>query len=195
MKRILLILPKGFETLEASAFIDVIGWNLIDGDGSIELKSCGFTKEVESSFNQRWIVDYLIEDIDVNNFDALAIPGGFEEYGFYEEAYNEKCLKIIREFYQQKKIIASICVGSLALGKSGILIDKKGTTYNKTAKRQDTLRSFGVEILDIPIVIDDNIITSCGPSTALEVALKLLEMLTSKTNSDHIGELMGVKYK
>ena len=57
MKRVLLLLANGFETFEASAFIDVIGWNLVDGDGSTELFTCGLQKEIKSSFNQRFIVD------------------------------------------------------------------------------------------------------------------------------------------
>lgn len=32
MKKVLLLLAKGFESFEASVFIDVIGWNLVDGD-------------------------------------------------------------------------------------------------------------------------------------------------------------------
>jgi 4-methyl-5(b-hydroxyethyl)-thiazole monophosphate biosynthesis len=193
MKRVLLLLARGFEPFEACAFIDVIGWNLVDGDGSTELKSCGLEKEVESSFDQKFIVDFLIGDVEVTDFDALAIPGGFEEYGFYKDAYDEKFLNIIREFYNQKKIIASICTGALPLGKSGVLKNKKGTTYNKTTKRQEALRNFGVEIINEPIVIDDNVITSCGPSTAVDVALRLLAMLTSRSNSDHIREIMGFK--
>jgi len=112
MKKVLLLLPEGFEIYEASAFIDVIGWNLVDGDHSTELYTCGLKKEIKSTFNQRFIVDYLIEDIDVTSFDALAIPGGFEEYDFYKEAYAGKSLDLIRKFKLENKIIASICVGS-----------------------------------------------------------------------------------
>jgi len=79
MKRVLLLLADGFETFEASVFIDVIGWNLVDGDGSTELFTCGLNQEVKSSFSQRFIVDYLISEIDMDSFDALAIPGGLEE--------------------------------------------------------------------------------------------------------------------
>jgi len=191
MKRVLLLLPEGFEIFEASAFIDVIGWNLVDGDHSTELITCGLKKEIKSTFNQRFIVDYLIEDIDVNSYDALAIPGGFEEYNFYKEAYDEKSLELIRKFKEEGKIIASICVGSLILGKSGILKDKKGTTYNKKPIRQETLRGYGVNVINEPIVIDDNIITSWNPSTAIEVALILLEKLTSKQNAEYIRWMMG----
>ena len=190
MKKVLLLLADGFETFEASVFIDVIGWNLVEGDCSTELFTCGLKKEIKSSFNQRFIVDYVIGDIDINSFDALAIPGGFEEYGFYNDAYDEKFLKIIRGFKAQNKVIASICVGALPLGKSGILSGKNGTTYN-SAIRRETLQGFGVTVINQPIVIDDSIITSWNPSTAVDVALLLLELLTSKTNANAIRTLMG----
>ena len=35
MKKVLLLLANGFEIFEASVFIDVIGWNLVEGDCSI----------------------------------------------------------------------------------------------------------------------------------------------------------------
>jgi 4-methyl-5(b-hydroxyethyl)-thiazole monophosphate biosynthesis len=195
MKRVLLLLAEGFETFEASVFIDVIGWNLVDGDGTTELFTCGLHKEIKSSFNQRFIVDYLISEIDIDSFDALAIPGGFEEYNFYKDAYDERFLDLIRGFKSKDKIIASICVAALPLGKSGILKNKKGTTYNKTAIRQQTLKGFGVNVINEPIVMDDNIITSWNPSTAIDVALLLLELLTSKSNADYIRRIMGFEDK
>jgi len=190
MKRILLLLAEGFEIFEASVFIDVIGWNLVDGDKSTELFTCGLNKEIKSSFNQKFIVDYLNDEIDVDSFDALAVPGGFEEYNFYKDAYDERFLELIREFKAKDKIIASICVAALPLGKSGVLKNKKGTTY-KNPIRRDALKSFGVLVINEPIVIDDNIITSWNPSTAVDVALLLLELLTSKTNADYIRSIMG----
>jgi 4-methyl-5(b-hydroxyethyl)-thiazole monophosphate biosynthesis len=164
-------LAEGFEIYEASVFIDVIGWNLEDGDGTTLLFTCGLRKEIKSSFNQQFIVDHTIDEIDVAAFDALAVPGGFEKYEFYKDAYNEKFLHLIREFRKQNKIIASICVGALPLGRSGILKNKKGTTYQNPV-RTKTLASYGVEVVKVPIVIADNIITSWNPSTAVEVALK-----------------------
>jgi len=191
MKRVLLLLAEGFELYEASVFTDVIGWNLIDGDHSTELFSCGLKKEIKTSFNQKFIVDYLIDEINIDNFDALAIPGGFEEYDFYIDAYNDKFLNIIRGFNNKNKVIASICVGSLPIGKSGILNDRMGTTYSHKSIRQETLKGFGVNVVNEPIVIDDNIITSWDPSTAINVAFLLLENLTSKENADHIKDIMG----
>lgn len=194
MKKVLLLVAEGFETFEASVFIDVIGWNLTEGDGSTQLFSCGFKKEVKTSFNQAFLVDYTIDQVNVNDFDALAIPGGFEEYNFYHEGYNEKLLALIREFNHQQKVIASICVGALLVGKSGILVNRNATTYNSPARRE-ALRSFGANVMDQPIVVDGNVITSWNPSTAVDVALLLLEKLTSDINAGHIRKIMGFEKK
>lgn len=190
MKKVLLLLANGFESYEASVFIDVIGWNLTDGDNSTQLFTCGLHKEVATSFNQRMIVDYLIDEIDSSDFDALAIPGGFEEYDFYRDAYNEKFLNLIRDFHLKGKIVASICVAALPVGKSGILTGKDGTVY-RSPERQEELRSFGVNVINQPIVVTDKIITSWNPSTAINVALLLLEMLTTPENAANIREMMG----
>ena len=190
MKNILLLLSNGFEILEASAFIDVMGWNFEEGDKSTKLFTCGLRKQINSSFNHQFTVDCLVKELDVNSFDALAIPGGFKNYGYYEDAFNEEFLSLIREFRSKNKIIASICVGALPMAKSGILNNKSGTTYNNEDYRKD-LVNYGVNLLDNPIVIDNNLITSSGPSTALDVAFVLLEALTSKENTLKVRNLMG----
>ncbi len=191
MKRVLLLLADGFEMLEASAFIDVIGWNLVDGDGTTELFTCGMQKEVKSSFNQKVIVDFLIGDVDPDAFEALAIPGGFEEYDFYKDAYDERFLDLIRRFKARDKLIASICVAALPIGRSGVLAGRQGTTYNKNIVRQETLKGYGVKVINEPIVDDGNIITSWNPSTAVNVAFILLEKLTSTANANYIRDIMG----
>ena len=190
MKNILLLLSNGFEILEASAFIDVLGWNLEEGDKSTKLFTCGLRKQINSSFNHQFTADFLVKELDVNTFDALVIPGGFKNYGYYEDAFNEEFLSLIREFGSKNKIIASICVGALPMAKSGILNNKSGTTYNSEGYRKE-LVNYGVNLLDNPIVIDHNLISSNGPSTAVDVAFVLLEALTSKENTLKVRNLMG----
>ena len=190
MKKVLLLLADGFETFEASVFIDVIGWNLVEGDNSTQLFTCGLRKEIKSSFNQSFIVDHLVSNIEISEFDALAVPGGFEVYGFYKDAYDEQFLGIISGFKAQNKFIASICVGALPLGKSGILKGKSATTYNNPIRRE-ALQGFGVEVINQRIVTDDNMITSWNPATAVDVALLLLEHLTTKNNADKVRGLLG----
>jgi len=194
MKKVLLLLANGFEIYEAGVFIDVIGWNLVDGDGTTEIITCGIKNEIKSTFNIKITTDITIDEVNVDDYDALAIPGGFEEYGFYDDAYDEKFLDIIRRFYNKDKIIASICVGALPIGKSKILEGKTATTYNmKNGIWQEKLHEYGVNVINKPIVIDGNIITSWNPSTAIDVAFKLLELLTSKEKANYIKEIMGFK--
>ena len=131
-----------------------------------------------------------MEDININDFDALALPGGFEIYGFYKDAYDKQFLDLIRDFRADNKTIATICVGALPLAKSGALKNKKGTTYNSTLRRE-ALNEFGVNVINNPIVVDDNMITSWNPSTAVNVALLLLELLTTKRNANEVRQLMG----
>jgi len=193
MKKVLLLLASGFETIEASAFIDVIGWNQVDGDGTTQLFSCGLRREIKSSFNQRFVVDYLVDQINSQDFDALAIPGGFEEFGYYKDAYDDDFLSLIRMFNAQSKIIASVCAGALPIARSGVLTNRRATTYNKRPVRQEELASYEVNVINEPIVTDCNVITSWNPSTATDVAFLLLERLTSKNQSNFIREIMGFK--
>jgi 4-methyl-5(b-hydroxyethyl)-thiazole monophosphate biosynthesis len=190
--KVLLFLAKGFETMEFSVFIDVLGWARHDHHCNIDVVTCGFNKTVISTFNISVKVDCLIDEICVDDYDALAIPGGFEDFGFYEEAYNENFLDLIREFNEKNKIIATICVAALALGRSGILEDRNATTYHlQGGHRQKQLAQFGVNVLNSPIVIDDNVITSYCPETASGVAFKLLEKLTSTEQMRIVKEAMG----
>lgn len=190
--KILLFCAKGFETMEFSVFIDILGWARNDFGYDVSADTCGFSRSVVSTFGVPIIVDKLIEEVIVEEYDALAIPGGFEEFGFYEEAYNEKLLQLIRDFDAQKKIIATVCVGALPLGKSGILNGRKATTYHKKNKyRQKQLEEFGAQIIDKPIVIDGNIITSYCPQTAPYVGFALLSRLIGEIPTETVKKAMG----
>lgn len=192
--KVLVFLAKGFETMEFSVFVDVMGWARNDYGHDIDVVTCGFKKQVMSTFNIPVLVDKVIEEVCVDDYDALAIPGGFEEFGFYDEAYDASFLNLISEFNSKEKIIASICVAALPVGKSGVLKNRKATTYHlKNGKRQRQLSEFDVNVVNEPIVVDKNIITSYCPETAPYVAFKLLEMLTSKEQMDEVKLAMGFK--
>ena len=192
--KILLFLAKGFETMEFSPFVDVMGWAKNDYGVDVTVVTCGFTKQVLSTFNIPVIVSKIFDEINIDDYDALAIPGGFEEFGFYEDAYDERFLSLIREFDAKNKIIATICVAALPLGKSGILNGRKATTYHLDGgKRQNQLKEFHVNVINEPIVVDRNVITSYCPETAPGVAFKLLELLTSMELMENVKQAMGFK--
>ncbi|HUX78492.1 MAG TPA: DJ-1/PfpI family protein, partial [Alphaproteobacteria bacterium] len=138
--------------------------------------------------------EIMVEHVNVEDYDALAIPGGFEEAGFYEDAYHESFQRLIQDFNDKEKLFASVCVGALPIGKSGILLGRKATTYHLNGgigKRQRQLAAFGVDVQDKHVVMDGNVITSSSPATALEVAFLLLEKLTSVENCRKVKEGMG----
>jgi 4-methyl-5(b-hydroxyethyl)-thiazole monophosphate biosynthesis len=195
MKKVLLLLADGFEIFEASVFFDVLGWNLVEGDGSTRVVVCGIHKQIKSTFGATLVAEITADEVNIDDYDALAIPGGFAEFKFYDDAYSEPFLDIIRGFNHQNKIIASICTGALPIGKSGILAGRTGTTYNQGGIRQKALAEFGVTVLSQPIVEDGTIITSWNPSTAMEVAFRLLERLTSSENAQKVRGLMGFEIK
>ncbi|MBN2772853.1 MAG: DJ-1/PfpI family protein [Prolixibacteraceae bacterium] len=191
MKRILLFLAQGFEEYEAAVFTDVIGWSREYGTEPVDLITTALRPEIKCTWNFIVRPEMEFDKINVTDFDALAIPGGFEKAGFYEDAYNEKFLNLIRAFDKEQKIIAAVCVAALPLGKAGVLKNRNATTYDLLdGFRKKQLAGFGAIIQDKKIVVDRNIITSTGPATGLDVAFKLLEMLTSKENVKVIRKYM-----
>jgi len=191
LKHVLLLLAQGFEEYEASVFTDVLGWSRVSGDIPVHVTTAGLHSQIKGTWNLTVIPQIHLKDIIVDDYDALAIPGGFEEAGFYEDAFQEDFLDVITTFNNAGKIIASICVGALPLGKSGILDGRKATTYHLQGGRWEQLAEFGVEVLNQHIVIDNNIISSSCPGTAIAVAFKLLEMLTTTENCDIVKRDMG----
>ena len=190
--KILLLLAKGFETMEASVFIDIMGWARNDYHHDVQVVTGGFQKTVVSAFGVPVTVDALLKDVRVEDYDALAIPGGFAEYGFYEEAFSAEMSDLICRFHQQNKWIATVCVGALPLAHSGILKGKKATTYHLNGGlRQKQLAEYGVNVVNEPVVKDGNIITSYCPQTAPDVAFLLLECLIGAAHMHVVRTAMG----
>ena len=190
--KVLLLCPKAFETMEFSVFIDVMGWARESFGNDVHVHTCGFQKTVISTFNVPVQMDVLIDDIDVSDYDALAIPGGFREFGFKKEAFHLKTQDLIRRFNEQGKPIATVCVAAFALAESGILEGKRATVYHlDDGKTQQELAAYGVNVVNEPIVVDGNIITSYCPETAVGVAFKLLEMLVGVEKMQEVKDAMG----
>lgn len=101
-------------------------------------------------------------------------------------------MELIRAFDSLHKPIASVCVAAFPLAKSGVLKQRKATTYHlRGGYKRDELEAFGVLLGEEWLVVDENIITSSCPKTAPEVAYRLLEMLTSKEKALQVREAMG----
>lgn len=190
-KKVLLFLTQGFEAYEASVFTDVMGWSRESGFEKVDLHTTALRPELHCYWNLIVKPELPFNQINVDDYDALAIPGGIEKAGFLEDAYDERFLSLIREFDKQGKVIASICVGALPLGKSGVLKNRKATTWDlNEGNRRNELADFGAIVQDKQLVIDKNIITSTGPATSIDVAFTLLEMLTDIKNVNEVKRNM-----
>ncbi|RLG44152.1 MAG: DJ-1/PfpI family protein [Thermoproteota archaeon] len=120
---------------------------------------------------------------DFSECRVLVIPGGRD---FVENALSdEELLKAIRRFYEQKKLIASVCTGSLILAKAGILKGKKATTHHL---RMNMLRELGAIPVNKRVVIDDNVITSGGITASIDLGLKLVEVLLGEELRNKIAK-------
>lgn len=178
--------------MEFSPFIDVFGWAANDYGSGISTETGGFTETVVSAFGVPVRVDRLIDDINADEYAGLAIPGGFEEYGYYEQAYDERLSALIRKFNDNRAFIASVCVGALVLGKSGILKGRRATTYCfDNGKRQSQLAGFGAEVSEERVVRDGNMITTCCPEAAPDAAFMPLGALWGEDNMNRVKAAMG----
>ena len=191
-KKVLLFAPQGFEDIELAAFTDILGWTRVLKEvNSVDLVITAFKRNIRSKHDLNIKAHQLIKEINPKHYQALIIPGGFNDAG-YTEVYHQKVLDLIKKIYGNNGIIATMCVGSLAVARTGILKGKKATTYS-ASKRHDNLKILqdcGAIPVKERIVVTGRIITNRGPDTGLDVAFKLLEMLNGKRDMKRIKKAM-----
>ena len=191
-QKVLLLLCQGTELLEAAAFYDVLGWSGTYGSESVQVVTASSNLQVTCTFGMRVLADLRLSEVDPAQFDALAIPGGFERFGFYEEAYSPPVQSLIAQFVALRKPVASICVGALPLAKTGALVGRRATTYHLLeGRRRQQLADLGARVVYETLVQDGPFITTTSPATATEVALRLRAELTGTENAHTVRHLMG----
>lgn len=194
MKKILIFTSNGFESLELSPFIDIFGWNNIVGNKKIFPTICAIHDEISATWNLKIVpeVNLLKTPIDLDEFCALIIPGGFGKAGFFIDIQSEALKSLLNHFILNKKIIIGVCTGALAIGIHGFLKNILATTYLLDNNRYfNQLEKYEAISTRENIVVSDNIITSSGPATAIDLAFYLLERLTDKENCIIVKKNMG----
>ena len=192
-KNVLLLLCDGAELSETAAFIDVLGWSTSYGTVPVNVTIASTNaSEVVCTFGVRVRADRRCADLDAADFDGLAIPGGFESFNFYADAYSPAAQKLIGQFVALGKPVASVCVGALPLAKTGCLVGRRATTYHlMNGLRRQQLADLGAVVVDEMVVEDGPFITSTSPATAMEVAFRLLARVGGTANATAIRNLMG----
>lgn len=118
-------------------------------------------------------VDKAISDVKPEDFDALLIPGGFspdmlrgDEQGRFGE--------FTKHFVQDEKPVFAICHGPQLLIDTDLLKGKKLTSFLSVRK---DLENAGATVVDEPVVVDSNIVTSRTPDDLEDFNRESLNLL------------------
>ena len=109
---------------------------------------------------------------DAPPLDLIVVPGGPGQVSLMKHTL---LMEFIREHARSGGWICAVCTGTLLLAQAGVLKGRRATTHWLAC---DTLRSFGVEVVDERYVIDGNIATAAGVSAGIDVALELVRRLS-----------------
>ena len=168
---VLVPLINGFEEIEAVSIIDILrraGLNVVTAGipGTM----------VEGDNGVKLMTDRMLKDLEPDDFDAIVLPGGT---GAKDLERSEKMMSMLEDFHHKEKLIGAICFCPVLLAKKGILNGKRATVY--PGKERELPMPRGERV-----VVDGNIITSQGPGTAMEFALKIVEVAAGKQKAESI---------
>jgi len=101
--------------------------------------------------------DRTINDVDVDEFEGLLIPGG----GAPERIrINEKAVQFVRDFWNTGRPVAAICHGAQVLISAGVL---PGITLTCYAGIRDDVENAGAVFVDQEVVVDGQLVSSRRP--------------------------------
>ncbi len=153
---------NGFEDIELVTVVDVLR------RAGIQVDIVGLTSSmVESKSKIKIMVDKRFSEVSLREYDGMILVGG-PGYVSLEKAaiLND----YIKAYGVQGKLLAAIGEGVALLAKNGLLSDKKAVIAPGMEKMLAYPR-------DKPVIVDQNIITSQAPGTAMEFALAIVKKL------------------
>lgn len=170
---IYVFLADGFEEVEALTAVDLLRRCELD------VKTVGIGREAIRG-SHGILVQSDLSDKDCvldENVEMIVLPGGMP--GTLNLERSATVQNAVDFCMNNGKYVAAICAAPSILGHKGILDGKKATCY---AGFETQLGN--AEISTENVCVCENIITSKGPGTSMEFALKLVEVLISKERRD-----------
>uniref|UniRef100_U5EU18 Putative transcriptional regulator dj-1 n=1 Tax=Corethrella appendiculata TaxID=1370023 RepID=U5EU18_9DIPT len=180
-KKVLAVLPTGAEEMEFVISVDVLR------RAGVEVTVAGLngTDPVKCSRDVVIKPDTSFESASKNEYDCIVLPGGL---GGSKAMCESKALgEILKKFESNGKIIAAICAAPTAFEAHSIALGKSITSYPSF---KDQLSAKYKYVDDKKVVVDGNIVTSRGPGTAFDFALKLAEILAGQEKSQQVAKGM-----
>jgi protease I len=103
-------------------------------------------------------VDVVLSEANVDDFDALLIPGGLMNPD--ELRATPAAVEFVRAFADARKPIAAICHGPWVLIEAGLVRGRRLTSWPAI---QTDIRNAGGEWVDEEVVVDRGVVTSRKP--------------------------------
>lgn len=181
-RKVLVVLAHGFEEIEAVAIIDVLR------RAGLEITVAGLgNRDVTGAHGITIKTDTTLEEYKIKP-DAVILPGGMPGA---ENLSNSAVLKaLLLDMKKSEKLIGAICAApAVALASLGLLDGKKATCYPGFENKFGRQTQFSSE----RVVCDGQVITSRGPGTAIEFALKIVSTLVGQEKAEELSKAMLVK--
>ncbi len=168
MASVLVPLATGFEEIEAVSIIDVLR------RGGIEVVTASLDKqEVTGANGITLIANNTIGNVVSDEFDMIVLPGGHDGAVALKE--NAQVQALIQDFDKAGKRVGAICAAPMALQEAGV-IKERYTCYPSYEEGIGKEKFTDAQ----NVVVDQNIITSRGPATAICFALEIVRELVGE---------------
>jgi protease I len=145
-------------------------YRLLEEGAAVSIIGTGTSQVYHGKYGIPVKVDRIAKDVKADDFDAIVIPGG---YAPDRMRINPEMVSLVRDLFNQGKVVASICHGGWMLVSAGILKGKKATSF--VAIKDDMLNA-GALWEDSELVQDGNLITSRKPEDLPAFCRALVEL-------------------
>jgi len=156
-KRVAVLTENGFEEIELTSPMKA----LKQAGAEVDIVSPQKDK-VRAWDHDHWSielpVDVPLSEANVDNYDALLIPGGVLSPD--QMRTNPDCVDFAQQFLEEQKPVAAICHGPQLLIETGMLRGRNMTSFPSI--RTD-LENAGVHWADVEVVTDSGLTTSRSP--------------------------------
>lgn len=176
MPSVLMPLAQGFEDLEAVTVIDLLR------RAQIKVVTAGLQPgPVTGSRGTVILPDSTLDAEQERVFDMVVLPGGMPGSAHLDA--DPRVHRLLRRHQEDGRFVAAICAAPRVLASSGLLDGLAATGYPGALDPADYPR---VRWLPDPVVVDGKVVTSRGPGTAMDFALRLVEILAGSEERQRV---------
>jgi 4-methyl-5(b-hydroxyethyl)-thiazole monophosphate biosynthesis len=181
-KRVLVPIADGSEEIEAVCIIDT----LRRAGAEVTVASVG-KLQVTASRGVKIVADARIADCTGQTYDCIVLPGGMP--GAEHLRDSAKLIEMLREQKQAGRLYAAICAAPAVVLQHHKLLEKvRATCHPAFLSKLNPAHAS-----DERVVVDGHCVTSQGAGTAIEFALKLVELLFGPAKAKEVGTAMLVR--